>query len=315
MPGAERGVSRGPGRGPGPGPVEPVVVAHDRPGRGVLPHRVVRPAGRQRAHRRGVPGDPQRVVRREAAVVAGALGPPAGGRVDHGVPARAGLVRVQEVADPGDHLALRLAVAGGPVRVPLDVQRAGQRLAVAGPAAAVVDEVVRLGGAGRGVRGGEVVGAADHADVVRAVVLLGEVGVAVVRPLGGLDVGPLDAAVPEVRPGDVALVAGDVHPSVWVASPGTGVPWRPSCSRTPMPMWAEPRGGMSAARAEPGRARARAASRTATAAARARERAGWMEPGLCTGMTCLRRLRGESRGNHDECRGHASTCLLKKLRT
>src|SRR5207245_291495 len=57
----------------------------------------------------------------------------------------------------------------------------------------------------------EVVGAADHADVVRAVVLLGEVRVLVRGALGGLDIGEADAAAPQGRPGHVALVTGDVH--------------------------------------------------------------------------------------------------------
>ena len=117
---------------------------------------------------------------------------------------------VHEVADPGDHPARGLAEAGVAVRVPLDVEDTGQGAAVAGPAAAVVDEVVGLGCSIGGVRGREVVRPADHAHVVGAVVLLGEVGVGVVRPLGGLHIGPLDPAGPQGRPGDVALVAGDV---------------------------------------------------------------------------------------------------------
>src|SRR5690606_12593064 len=113
-------------------------------------------------------------------VVAGALLPPARGRVDHGVAAGAGPVLVQEGTDPADHRALRLAVAGVAVRVPLDVQHAREGASVGGPGAAAADEVVRLGGAARGVGRREVVRAADHADVVGAVVLLGVVRVGVV---------------------------------------------------------------------------------------------------------------------------------------
>src|SRR5690606_32980551 len=206
-----RGSAQGEGADPVDGAVEAVVVADGRAGRGVLPHRVGAPAGGQFAHGGGVPGDPQRGRGGEARVVAGALLPPARRRVDHGVACGARPVAVQEVADPSHHPAGRLAVACVAVRVPLDVERARQGPAVGTPAAAVVDEVVRLGGAARGVGGREVVGAADHAHVVGAVVLLPEVGVAVVRALGGLDEGPFHSAVPQRLPGDVALVAGDVH--------------------------------------------------------------------------------------------------------
>ncbi len=171
---------------------------------------VVQPAGSSPTVG-GVPGDPQRGGGGEAGVVAGALLPPAGGGVDDGVAAGAGAVAVEEVADPAHHRARRLAVAVVAVRVPLDVQDTGQGASVGGPGAPAVHEVVRLGGAARGVGGGEVVGAADHADVVGAVVLLRVVRVGVVRALRGLGVGPAHPAVPQGGPGDVALVAGDVH--------------------------------------------------------------------------------------------------------
>src|SRR5690606_11790756 len=177
------------------GAVEAVVVADRGTGRGVLPHRVVAPAGRQLARGGGVPGDPQRGGGGEAGVVAGAQLPPAGRGVEHRVAAGAGPVLVHEVTDPAHHRTGGLAVAVVPVRVPLHVQRARQGTAVGGPAAAVVDEVVRLGGAAGGVGGGEVVRAADHPDVVRTAVLLRVVGIPVVRALRRLGVGPADAAV------------------------------------------------------------------------------------------------------------------------
>lgn len=166
----------------------------------------------QLADRRVVPGHPQRVGGAEARVVAGAVLPPAGRGVDHRVPSGARPVGVREVADPVDHRRLAEPVALGAVRIPLDVQHARQGPPVPRPAAPVVHEVVRLCGAARRVRGGEVVRAADHADAVRTVVLLREVGVLVVRPLGGLHIGPLHAAVPEGPPVHVALVAADVDP-------------------------------------------------------------------------------------------------------
>ena len=59
-------------------------------------------------------------------------------------------------------------------------------------------------------------------DVVRAVVLLGEVRVGVAGALGGLDVGEADAAVPERRPGDVAWWLLTSTPSTVAASEVAG---------------------------------------------------------------------------------------------
>ncbi len=55
------------------------------------------------------------------------------------------------------------------------------------------------------------VGAADHADVVGAVVLLGKPVVAEPGALGGLDVGEPGPGGPGLGPVDIALVAADVH--------------------------------------------------------------------------------------------------------
>lgn len=96
------------------------------------------------------------------------------------------MVRVDKVADPGDHGGGGEAVASGAVGVVLDVEHAREGLAVAGPAAAVLEEVVGLGGAGGGVGVGEVVAATDEAGGGGAVVVAGEAGVGVGGALGGL---------------------------------------------------------------------------------------------------------------------------------
>lgn len=110
------------------------------------------------------------------------------------------MIAVGELLDP------RLAGAVG-----FEVQHAGQRLAVVGPAAAVFDEEFRLrGGAAVAVR--EVVAAAQEACFARAGVVGGEFGVFVRGAFGGFDVDEAKAAgvVGGVEV-DVGLVMGDVE--------------------------------------------------------------------------------------------------------
>jgi hypothetical protein len=104
------------------------------------------------------------------------------------------VVLVQEVVDPGDHLGRGEAVAlVRAVDVVLDVEHAGQGAPVAGLVAAVVDEVVGLGLAARGVRCGVVVRAADEADVAGALELLRKVRTVICRAFSGFDVGEFRA--------------------------------------------------------------------------------------------------------------------------
>ena len=193
--------------------VEDILVAREVDAAGSSTARTRSCSNRREAGRRLAPaGDPERVGRAEARVVAGARLPPVRRRVDDRPAAGQRLVLGDEARQPGDHRALAQAVAGRAVRVVLDVERAGQRLAVGGPRAAVRREPVRLRGAGRAVGQAEVVRAADEPDVVRAVVLLREVRVDVARPLGRLDVGEPRAVRGHRRPVDVALPTAHVEP-------------------------------------------------------------------------------------------------------
>src|SRR5215467_14040387 len=158
-----------------------------------------------------VVGYPERVVFAEATVVAGAVFPPVGVRVDHRVGMFLVGVLVGEVLDPRHHLRWSEPVALGAVRVELNVEGAGQGQAVAGPAAAVLDEVVSLGFAARVVRDGKVVSPPDHSLEVGTLVLVVEVGISVVSGLGGLCIGEVDIGR-DVLPVDVALVGADVYP-------------------------------------------------------------------------------------------------------
>ena len=143
-----------------------------------------------------------------------ALRPPGSCGVHHRGAAGQRTVGLHKVAGPGGQLRRGHVVAGvavGRVGVEFDVQQTGQGLAVGTPAAAVLHEVARLIGTRRGTGVRKVVGAAHHADPCRAVVLLSEVGVGVVAPLGCLHVGEAGASGVGARPVHVLLVRGDVH--------------------------------------------------------------------------------------------------------
>src|ERR1700683_4855162 len=92
-----------------------VLVTREGAGVGVLPNRVEAPAGGQRARAAREAGQPQRILRAEATVVAGARGPPVGGAVDHGPAAGLGVVLVDERPYSRTHARLAEAVARGTV--------------------------------------------------------------------------------------------------------------------------------------------------------------------------------------------------------
>ncbi len=192
-------------------PVEDVLVPGEldrlvRP----LPERVSAPTGRERADAVAPAGDPQRASA-EAGVVPRALLPPVRGRVDRRPAAGAGAVLVQEAADPRDHRALAQAVARRPVRVVLDVERAGECLVVGRPGAAVGGEEGSLRGTARPIRECEVVRAAHEPDLLRPDVLLREVRIDVGRALGCLDVREARPVGGHGRPVDVSLPAAHVE--------------------------------------------------------------------------------------------------------
>lgn len=152
----------------------------------VLPNSVNRPAAGQGADSARPSGQHERVRGRERLGVAGALVPPRVVGVDHGVAARLGVVAVGEGLDPADHGRGRQAEAGGLARDRLQVDHARKSDAVVGPAAAVGEEVIGLGGAGGRVRVRKVVAAADEAGGGGAGVVGGELGVGVCGSFGGL---------------------------------------------------------------------------------------------------------------------------------
>lgn len=96
------------------------------------------------------------------------------------------MIRVDEIRDPAHHRRGAEAVAGRARRVVLDVEHAGQGDAVGGPAAAVGEEEIRLGGAGGGGGACEVVAAPDERGGCGAGVVRGEGGVGVGCAFGGL---------------------------------------------------------------------------------------------------------------------------------
>ena len=131
-------------------------------------------------------GQDERASLGERAAVTSARLPPAGARIDHGIPARARMVRVDKLLNPRHHLGGALAVALRAVRVRLDVQHARKRDAVLAPPAAVGDEVVDLRRRTAAVRQREVVAATDEAIVGRADVVAVEALVDKASALGGL---------------------------------------------------------------------------------------------------------------------------------
>ena len=152
----------------------------------ILPNGLEWPPSRDRARRTRIARQHQRtkLVKRLAVPRAGA--PPIRRTVDHRIHPRLAVVRRDEALDPGHHRRGRQAVAGCARRVVLDVQHAGERDAVLGPAAAVREEVRRLRGAGARVGVCEVVAAADEACFGGAGVLRGEGGGDVAGAFGGL---------------------------------------------------------------------------------------------------------------------------------
>ena len=191
---------------------EEVRVTHERARIGELPNVVAAPTRRNCADHGGV----ARQVQRQGAELlrTHALRPPGGCGVHHRVATSQRTVGVHEVAGPSGQLRRGHVVAGvavGGVGVELDVQQAGQGLAVGSPRATILHEVACLIGTRGGAGVCEVVGAAHHADLRRAVVLLTEVGVGVVGALGCLHVGEAGTCGVGARPVHVLLVRGDIH--------------------------------------------------------------------------------------------------------
>ena len=113
----------------------------------------------------------------EFGTVAGALVPPVGSRVDHGVDTSLGVVGVGEVLDPSDHGSVAETVAGGSRRVVLDIEHTGESFSITGPATAVGEEVLGLGGTRTGGWMSKVVATTDEASSGSAGVVLREGGV------------------------------------------------------------------------------------------------------------------------------------------
>lgn len=84
------------------------------------------------------------------------------------------MIGIDKVTDPAHHFAGRETVACCAAGVVFNIQHAGQSDTIAGPAAAVGDEVFCLSCAGAGVGMREVVPTPDEAGVCCADVVIGE---------------------------------------------------------------------------------------------------------------------------------------------
>jgi hypothetical protein len=122
----------------------------------------------------------------ESCTVAGALIPPVGSGVYHGIDTGLSVISVAEVLDPGDHGGVAEAITGGSRRVVLDVEHPGEGNSIARPATAVGEEVVGLSGARAGCRVSKVVAATDEAGSGGTGVVLGKGGINEGSSLRGL---------------------------------------------------------------------------------------------------------------------------------
>ena len=145
-----------------------------------------RPPTNRRTRAIRPPRHDKRARLRKRTAVPRARLPPAGRGVNHRVPARLAVVRVDKLLHPRNHVRGALAIAVVAVRVVLDVQHARKRDAVAAPAAAVGYEVLDLRGRAAAVGSREVVGPADEARVGRAGVVAVKLVVDVTSALRGL---------------------------------------------------------------------------------------------------------------------------------
>lgn len=153
---------------------------------GELPEGVEAPARRELSDGAGVTSDDQGALAAKRSAVAGARLPPAGRGVNQGIDAGGRVVRLDKVGHPVDHGARGQAVTSGTAGVVLHVKHSRQRDAVLGPATAVRQEVLGLGGTGRGGRLSKVIATADEASLCRAGVVGAEAGVLVGDAFGSL---------------------------------------------------------------------------------------------------------------------------------
>ena len=143
---------------------EEVRVTHERARIGELPNVVAAPTRRNRTDHGRVACQVQ--WQNAELLRTHALRPPGGCGVHHRVATGQRTVGVHEVAGPGGQLCrghVEAGVAVGGVGVELDVQQAGQGLAVGSPRATILHEVACLIGTRGGAGVCEVVGAAHHA--------------------------------------------------------------------------------------------------------------------------------------------------------
>lgn len=134
---------------PGQPPVENIAIPPIRILRILLPNRLIPPPPRHRPRSRStIPRQHERARAAKSRTIPRTRHPPAIGSINQRPAARAALVRVDEIADPGHHAGLREPVAGlaRGGRVVFHVEHAGQGDAVGGPAAAVREEEGRLRG-------------------------------------------------------------------------------------------------------------------------------------------------------------------------
>lgn len=141
----------------------------------ILPNSLIRPPARNRPRpAAAIPRQDQRTSGMKRGSVPRAGRPPIIGAVDQGIPRRLAVVGVDEVLDPSDHCRLGQAITCRARGIIFDIQHSWQGNAVSGPTATVGEEVVRLRGAGAGIRVGEMISTADQACGGCATVVRGE---------------------------------------------------------------------------------------------------------------------------------------------
>ena len=152
----------------------------------VLPDALVGPATGDSTNGARILSQHQRVICAEGSAAAGTGVPPVSGGVDHGIATRLAVVGLAEVLDPCNHIGFAQPVAGRTGWVILDIEHAGQGLAIGGPATPVGKEELGLGCTGTGVRVSKMITTPNKTGIGCTLVMAGEGAVDIGRALRGL---------------------------------------------------------------------------------------------------------------------------------
>jgi hypothetical protein len=139
----------------------------------VLPDSLVRPTTGNGTGSTGIPGQDKRVVVDKGIRVSSASLPPGRVGVNQRVAAGLAVVSVAEVFDPADDRRRREAMALALGRR-LEIQHSWKRDPILGPTSSILEEVVRLCGAGTRVHVGKVVTTPDQISLCGSIVVSAE---------------------------------------------------------------------------------------------------------------------------------------------